>query len=128
MRWLISCLALVTFCPLLPAADDPLRLHEKFAAGYQYHVSVRVEVTGTLPDKAVSPGDRWTAARSAIQELTDMERIDDGDVTCKSEGVVERDKRRYARVQFAGTVSGPGEDGSTKQQLDGHLLFDLESN
>ncbi len=231
-----SLVALVTFCPITWAANDPIRLQEQFAAGYQYHVSVRVDIKGvlTLPaekdkpapkpldvrgdsaieydervlalddkgvvtktaricrrvdfqrnvgeakqeatirpavrrlillrhnnqevpfspdgpltwgeidqvrtdvftpalvgllsDKPVSVGDKWTAAKSAVQELTDMERIDDGDVTCKFEEVVTLEKRQHARIAFSGTVRGPGEDGVSKQQLDGFLYFDLESN
>jgi hypothetical protein len=85
-------------------------------------------LVGLLSDKAVSVGDKWTAAKSAVQELTDMERIDDGDVTCKFEEVITLEKRRHARIAFTGTVRGPGEDGVSKQQLDGFLYFDLESN
>jgi hypothetical protein len=236
MRWMILGLAVTANCPVILAADEPLRLRETFAPGYQYHVSVRVEITGTLTppaekgksapkplavrgdsaieydervldldDKGVvtktaricrridfqrtvgdskqeatirpavrrlillrhnnqevpfspdgpltwgeidqvrtdvftpalvgllprdpaSVGDKWTAARSAIQELTDMERIEEGEVTCRLEQILTVEKRRQARVSFAGTVRGPGEDGTTQQKLDGFLYFDLESN
>jgi hypothetical protein len=232
----IAVLALVTQGPVILAAEEPIRLQEQFAAGYQYHVSVRVDIKGslTLPaekdkpamkpldvkgesaieydervleldakgvvtktarlcrrvefqrtvgeakqeatirpavrrlillrhnnqevpfspdgpltwgeidqvrtdvftpalggllgDKAVTTGDKWVASASAIQELTDMERIDEGEVTCKFEQVITLEKRRYARIAFSGTVRGLGEDGPTKQQLDGFLYFDLESN
>ena len=234
--WITAFAALVTICPVSLAADEPIRLQEKFATGYQYHVSVRVDIKGTLTlppekdkpapkplevrgdsaieydervldvdaqgvvtktaricrrvdfqrtvgdakqeatirpavrrlillrhnnqevpfspdgpltwgeidqvrtdvftpalvgllsDKPVSVGDKWFAAKGAIQELTDMERIDEGDVTCKFEEIVTLEKRRHARIAFSGTVRGPGEDGPTKQQLDGFLYFDLESN
>jgi hypothetical protein len=236
MRWLIAVLSVVTACPVILADEVPVRLQEQFAAGYQYHVSVRVDLAGTLtppsekdkpspkqlevkgdsaieydervldvdgkgivtktaricrrvdfqrtvgdakqeatirpavrrlillrlnnqevpfspdgpltwgeidqvrtdvftpalagllPDKAVSVGDKWTAAKTAIQELTDMERIDEGEVTCKFEEVTTIEKRRHARVTFAGAVRGPGEDGSGRHKLEGYLLLDLESN
>jgi hypothetical protein len=85
-------------------------------------------LAGLLPEKAVRPGDRWTAARSAVQELTDMERIDDGQLECRFEQVTEVSLRRHARVAFAGTVRGINEDGPNRQQLDGYFFFDLESN
>ena len=236
MRLAITMLAVTTICPTLVAADLPIPLQERFFAGYQYHVSVRVDISGSLtlppekgkaapkplpvrgtsaieydervfdldakgvvtktaricrrvdfqrtigdnkqeatirpavrrlillrlknqevpfspdgpltwgeidqvrtdvftpalagllPDKPVQVGDQWTAAKSAIQELTDMERLDEGEVRCKFEQIVALEKRRHAQIAFSGTVRGLSEDGPAKQQLDGFLYFDLESN
>jgi hypothetical protein len=94
---------------------------------------VRVDVftpalAGLLPEQAVRPGDRWTAANSAIEELTDMERIEDGRIECKLEEVTTLANRRHARVSLSGTVRGVNEDGPSKQQLDGYFYFDLESH
>jgi hypothetical protein len=85
-------------------------------------------LTGLLPDKAVQVDDRWKATEMAIKELTDMEKIDDGDVECRLEQFTTLEKRRHARVAFSGTVRGVNEDGPTKQQLTGYYFFDLESN
>jgi hypothetical protein len=85
-------------------------------------------LAGMLPDHAVQPGDRWSAEKSAIQELTDMERIDAGEVECRFEQLATLSNRRYARVTFSGSVRGLNEDGPNKQQLDGYFFFDLESN
>jgi hypothetical protein len=85
-------------------------------------------LVGLLPDRAVRPGERWTAARSAVQELTDMERIDEGQVECRFEQITTVSKRRHARIAFSGTVRGINEDGPNRQELDGYLFFDLESN
>jgi hypothetical protein len=84
-------------------------------------------LAGLFPDKQVSPGSRWTAARAAIQELTDMVRIEGGSVECKLEETTRLGKRRYARVGFSGTVSGTNEDGPNRQSLEGYYFFDLES-
>jgi hypothetical protein len=84
-------------------------------------------LVGLLPDKAVRAGDRWTAAISAVQELTDLERVDDGKVDCRLEEITTIAKRRYAKIGFGGTVSGLNEDGPIRKQLDAYLLFDLES-
>jgi hypothetical protein len=84
-------------------------------------------LNGLLGDKAVTPGDRWPAERRAIQELTDMERIDEGQVDCRFDEVTVLAGRRLARVSFAGSVKGLNEDGPNRQRLDGYLFFDLES-
>jgi hypothetical protein len=85
-------------------------------------------LVGMLPDKAVRPGDSWSATAQAVQELTDMERIEDGGLQCKLEQVSTRDGRRSARVTYSGTVTGAGEDGRNRQKLEGYFDFDLTSN
>jgi hypothetical protein len=83
---------------------------------------------GLLPDRPVSPGDRWNATTFAIQELTDMDRIEEGNLECRLEQVTTIEERRHARVSFSGTVRGNGEDGPGKQTLEGYYYFDLQSN
>jgi hypothetical protein len=85
-------------------------------------------LAGMLPAHPVRIGEQWTADKSAIQELTDMERIDEGQVECRFEQITTLSNRRHARVSFSGTVRGVNEDGPNKQQLDGYFFFDLESN
>ena len=85
-------------------------------------------LTGLLPEKAVQIDDRWKATEASIKELTDMEKIDEGEVECRLEQFTALEKRRHARVAFSGTVRGVNEDGPTKQQLTGYYYFDLESN
>jgi hypothetical protein len=82
---------------------------------------------GLLPERAVKVGDTWTAAEAAVQELTDL-RIEDGKIECKLEEMTTLEKRRHARIAFRGTVAGKSEDGPSRQQLEGYLFFDLESN
>ena len=85
-------------------------------------------LVGLLPDGPVKTGDRWMVANSAIQELTDMEGIDEGQVECRLEQIGEVEKRRQARVALAGTVRGINEDGPNRQRLAGYFYFDLDSN
>jgi hypothetical protein len=85
-------------------------------------------LVGLLPSAAVRPGETWTAADAAVQELTDLERIESGKLECRLESLTQLGGRRLARVTFAGTVGGVNEDGPNRQQLDGYLFFDLESN
>jgi hypothetical protein len=76
----------------------------------------------------VQPGDRWAAAVPAVQELTDLERIEEGRLECRLDQVTTLSNRRHARVALAGCVRGINEDGPNRQQFDGFIYFDLESN
>ena len=80
-----------------------------------------------LPDRSVLPGDRWTAKPAAAQELTDLEQIE-GRLECRFSEITSLAGRRLARVTFVGTVRGVGEDGPSRQHLDGFYYFDLESS
>jgi hypothetical protein len=85
-------------------------------------------LTGLLPAQAVRPGDTWNATTTAVQELTDLDKIETGGLTCKLEQLVTVNERRHARISFTGNIRGIGEDGPTSHQLDGSLFFDLVSN
>lgn len=85
-------------------------------------------LAGLMPTGPVRPGDRWQAAKFAVQELTDMERIDQGQVDCRLAEITRFQNRRQARVNFSGTVAGLNEDGPNRQRLEGTFYFDLESN
>jgi hypothetical protein len=85
-------------------------------------------LAGLLSERAVRPGDRWTATALAVQELTDLEKVEEGQVECRFDQLLTLEKRRHARVSFAGSVRGTNEDGPNRQSLDGYLYFDLESN
>jgi hypothetical protein len=82
---------------------------------------------GLLPGKSVATGDRWSASSTTVAELTDLEKIDEGTLDCKLERVVTAGKKQLARVTFAGTIKGIGEDGAVRHRLQGHYLFDLDA-
>lgn len=84
-------------------------------------------LAGLLPQGPVQPGDRWTAAGGAVEELTDLERIEEGKIECRLEQLTRLEGRRLARISLAGTVRGVNEDGPNRQQLDGYFFFDLDS-
>ncbi len=85
-------------------------------------------LTGLLPAGPVRPGDRWPASSAALQEMTDLEKIDQGSLTCTFDSFTELAKRKHARIALRGAVRGLGEDGPGQHHLDGFFLFDLESN
>ena len=84
-------------------------------------------LTGLFPTQEVRLNDRWSAATFVIQELTDLDKVEEGSVTCQLAKLESINGRRYARVSFNGSVRGVGEDGPTRHTLDGYYLFDLES-
>ncbi|MCC6420169.1 MAG: hypothetical protein IT429_18190 [Gemmataceae bacterium] len=85
-------------------------------------------LAGLLPAQAVRPGETWPAGAGAVQELTDLERVEDGGVRCRLEQFTTLGGRRHARVSFTGSVRGVGEDGMSRHQLDGYFYFDLVSH
>jgi hypothetical protein len=82
---------------------------------------------GMLPAQAVRPGAQWDAAVTALQELTDLERVESGSLRCRYDQETVLANRKHARVSFTGTVRGTGEDGPTSHTLEGYFLFDLQS-
>jgi hypothetical protein len=84
-------------------------------------------LTGMLPAQAVRPGAQWDASAFALQELTDLERVESGSLRCRYDQETVVANRRHARVAFTGTVRGTGEDGPTSHTLEGYFLFDLQS-
>jgi hypothetical protein len=85
-------------------------------------------LAGLLPTQAAKPGDRWQADTIALKELTDLEQITDGGLTCTFDALTTLVGRQQARISFHGTVRGVGEDGTARHELEGQLYFDLVSN
>ncbi len=84
-------------------------------------------LTGLLPAQPVRPGATWEAGVASLQELTDLEKVEAGNVRCRFDQETAVANRRLARVSFTGTVRGTGEDGPTSHTLEGYFLFDLQS-
>jgi len=87
-----------------------------------------VVIPGLLPNIAVRKGQTWKATAAAVAELTDMEKVESGEIILELEGVTEIDKKRVARLAISGTIRGVNEDGPNQQKLEGHAFFDLDSN
>lgn len=85
-------------------------------------------VPGLLPDKPVSPGAKWAAKSDAVIDLTDMEKVDRGGLDVEFVGVIESNKKRYAKLTVSGSVSGVYEEGPGRQTLDCTVYFDLEAS
>lgn len=87
-----------------------------------------VAVPGVLPGGAVRPGQSWRAAPAAVAELTDMEKVDEGELAVEFLGVTTLEGKRLAKLRITGTVRGVNEDGPNRQKLDGTAYFDLGAN
>ncbi len=85
-------------------------------------------LAGLLPEKPVKVGGSWRASQLAVAELTDMEKIERGQVVCQFEEEQVINGRRVAHITFAGDLVGINEDGPTRQKLSGRLYFDLTSS
>jgi hypothetical protein len=110
----------VPFCPSGPLTWGEIEL-------------VRTDVfvpalQGLLPKDAVRMGDRWQPDTTAIQELTDLEKIDKADFTCTLEKITTFLGKRHAHVNFEGKVQGVGEDGNARHELRGSYYVDLDAN
>lgn len=108
----------VPFCPNAPLTWGELEL-------------VRTDVfapalKALLPAGAVRPGERWKAGTEALQELTDVEQITQGELTCRLITTTSPSGRKQAKVAFGGRVRGVGEDGPALHDLEGYFFFDLQ--
>jgi hypothetical protein len=110
----------VPFCPSGPLTPGEIEL-------------VRTDVfapalSGLFPAQPVSVGESWRADRVAIQELTDLDKIEKADLKCTFEKVTTLLGRRNAQVKFEGKVQGLGEDGNALHEITGSYYLDLDAN
>lgn len=85
-------------------------------------------LAGLFPEGPVRVGDKWRPATTAIQELTDLEKIDKTDFSCTFEKVTTFLGKRHAHVNFEGSVDGIGEDGKARHELRGYYYVDLDAS
>jgi hypothetical protein len=110
----------VPFCPSGPLTPGEIEL-------------VRTDVfapalVGLFPERSVRVGDRWRADNVAVQELTDLEKIDKGELNCIFDKITTFNGRRNAHVNFEGKIHGLGEDGNAMHELRGSYYVDLDAN
>jgi hypothetical protein len=103
--------------PLMAAELDLLQA-DAFTAAF----------SGLLPHKPVKVGDQWLATPIAVSELTGVEPIQSGNLNCVLREVNSDEKGAIARINFSGTLAGPTDQGPTQMTIDGHVLFDLDTD
>src|SRR6185312_472132 len=74
-------------------------------------------IPGLLPPGPVKPGRSWKASAAAVAELTDMEKVESGELTVEHLGITEVEKKRVAKLKISGTVRGVNEDGPSRQRI-----------
>jgi hypothetical protein len=84
-------------------------------------------IPGLLPAGPVKKGQTWKASPAAVAELTDMEKVEAGELVVEFLGVTEVERKRVAKLKISGTVRGINEDGPNSQALDGTAYFDLDA-
>jgi hypothetical protein len=84
-------------------------------------------IPGLLPAAPVRKGSIWKATPAALAELTDLEKVESGEIAIELLAVTEVESRRVARLKLSGTVQGVNEDGPNAQTLDGTAYFDLDA-
>jgi hypothetical protein len=77
-------------------------------------------LAGLLPNRPVRVNDRWPAAATAVEELTDFERVEQGSLECRLTAFAGS----TATIALSGTLRGVNEDGPVQQQLNGTITFD----
>jgi hypothetical protein len=107
----------VTFSP-----DGPMTLAEL--------EQVRTDVflprlAGLLPTQQVGIGDNWTASSQAVQELTDLQQIQSGQLQCTLREIKKSANSDLAVVTISGKVTGTGPLGPNEQTLQGKYHFEL---
>jgi hypothetical protein len=86
-----------------------------------------VVIPGLLPTGPVRKGQTWKVSAAAVAEITDMDKVDSGELLVEFAGLTEIGKNRMARLTISGTIRGVNEDGPNLQKLEGHAFFDLEA-
>lgn len=106
--------------PVTYSPDGPLLLGELEQARTDIFLS---RLSGLLPSQPVARQDSWKAANTAVQELTDLQQVQSGNLDCTLQNV-EGD---VAKVIFFGKVTGSTPTGSNQQTITGNYLFDLKA-
>lgn len=81
-------------------------------------------LAGLLPLDAVIQGNSWKASNPAVLELTDLQKIDSGFLTCTFAQIEPND---IALIKFDGRVTGTTPVGSNEQTIQGNYRFDLKT-
>src|SRR5262249_1098577 len=70
----------------------------------------------------------WTAAPAAVRELTELEKVTEGDLKITFVGVVNFENKNRARLSISGTLKGVDDNGPCRHTLDGTAYVDLDSS
>jgi hypothetical protein len=104
--------SITIYSPLTPLTRSELELLEEPADP--------LSLFALLPEKPVSPGDRWTVGLAAARSLSSYDSIQDN----KFEGTLETVEPGSARVKLTGEVRGSRLGGEGTIRFEGAFTFD----
>src|SRR5438105_3477905 len=100
--------------PLEVRAEDPVRLREEFPASYQYHVSTRSDLSGsiTLPAEKDKPAPKpLTISGESVIEYG--ERV----LTVDKDGQVQKTARVYRKMEFQRKVGEQPQQSALRPEV-----------
>jgi hypothetical protein len=112
----LSSFALVTFWLGISAgrAEEPIALQEQFPPGYQYHVSTRVDLSGSL----AIPAEKGQSASKSLTITGDSAiEYDERILTRRADGQVQKTARVYRRIDFQRKVGDRPQDNTIRPEV-----------
>jgi hypothetical protein len=92
-------------------AEEPIHPGERFSPGYQYHVSVRVDLTGTLS----LPAEKGKAAPAPLTLNGDSAiEYDERVLTAANDGTVQKTMRLCRRTDFRRTLGNRPQENTLR--------------
>jgi hypothetical protein len=108
---IVPVVALVSGAPA--GAQEPIRLQEDFPAGYQYHVSTRVQLSGTL----TVPAEMGKGAAKSLPVTGESAIEYDERVLALAEGQVQKTARIYRRVDLQRKVGDKPQQSTVRPEV-----------
>jgi hypothetical protein len=109
--WLVGLTLFLLPLPAIRAAEESARLREQFLPGYQYHVSSRVELSGTL-SLPLEKGQ--TTPKTLAVTGTSAIEYDERVLAAGSDGQVQKTVRLYRRMDFQRQVGGQTQENTVR--------------
>ena len=108
-------------CASCLAAEEPTHLRERFPVGYEYHVSSRVDLSGTLMLPSSAPAGDKGAARPAPTPLsvrgTSAIEYDERVLDIGKDNQVVKTVRLCRRTDFRRSVGGRPQENSLRPEV-----------
>src|SRR5262245_1102994 len=99
--------------PAVGRAEEAVRLQEAFPPGYQYHVSCRSELSGSL----TLPPEKDKAARALPVTGNSAIEYDERVLARGSDGQVQKTARIYRRLTFQRKVGDRAQEGTIRPEV-----------
>src|SRR5262245_14477848 len=119
-----SSLALLAVLCSTGHAQDPVRLREEYPAGAQYHVSCRVELTGSL---SLPPAKNDTAPKTLPVTGTSVIEYDERVLTRAADNQVTKTFRIYRQVDFQRQAGGQRQQSTLRPGVRRLVLLRLQN-